>query len=237
MTKSATDDLNDAWSDFVHSDQVQLAQNLLIFFLIVLWLALAFWTFRDARRRIDDWVIVSVATLGALCFPFVGALIYSIVRPPEYLDDVHARELEIQVLEAQLMRERALARQAMASAGHPAMAPAAAPAMATPSAPAVGPAPDRFDPDRLERLQRRELGGGRPDGAPDPRDLQLESPVTSAVASRQPTPGPAASARSNAVPGSTAPPPAPHKMPPPPRRRSRVIEPDTGSTQSILPET
>jgi hypothetical protein len=35
-------------------------------------------------------------------FPFVGTIIYMIVRPPEYLDDVRERELEMQAAEARL---------------------------------------------------------------------------------------------------------------------------------------
>jgi hypothetical protein len=38
----------------------------------------------------------------AALFPFVGTLVYMIVRPPEYLDDVRERELEIQAAEARL---------------------------------------------------------------------------------------------------------------------------------------
>jgi RNA polymerase subunit RPABC4/transcription elongation factor Spt4 len=46
-------------------------------------------------------VLVVCATAGAL-FPFVGTIVYMIVRPPEYLDDVRERELEIQASEARL---------------------------------------------------------------------------------------------------------------------------------------
>ena len=35
-------------------------------------------------------------------FPFVGTVIYMVVRPPEYLDDVRERELEMQASEARL---------------------------------------------------------------------------------------------------------------------------------------
>ena len=35
-------------------------------------------------------------------FPFVGVLIYTILRPPEYLDDVRERELEIRAMERRL---------------------------------------------------------------------------------------------------------------------------------------
>ena len=76
----------------IDNDALNTAVNVLILVLIVVWFALVFWTFADARRRIDDPMLVGCATLAAL-FPFVGTIIYCIVRPPEYLDDVRLREL------------------------------------------------------------------------------------------------------------------------------------------------
>jgi hypothetical protein len=67
----------------------------------VLYLALIFWTFADARRRIDDPLLVVCATLTSF-FPFVGTIVYLIVRPPEFLDDVRLRELEMTAAEARL---------------------------------------------------------------------------------------------------------------------------------------
>ena len=75
--------------------------ELVILFLVVIWLALVYWTFADARRRIADPLLVGCATAASL-FPFVGTIVYMIVRPPEYLDDVRERELEIQAAEARL---------------------------------------------------------------------------------------------------------------------------------------
>ncbi len=40
--------------------------------------------------------------LVALFFPIAGWLIYLVVRPPEYLDDVRERELEIRAKEVSL---------------------------------------------------------------------------------------------------------------------------------------
>src|ERR687888_641523 len=47
-------------------------------------------------------VIRNLALLGAV--PFVGPLIYMLFRPPEYLDDVRERELEIKAMEERLAR-------------------------------------------------------------------------------------------------------------------------------------
>src|SRR5579871_260764 len=85
----------------ISNSGINLAIDLLILFLVVIWLALVYWTYADARRRISDPWIIGSATAASL-FPFVGTLVYMIVRPPEYLDDVHERELEIQAAEARL---------------------------------------------------------------------------------------------------------------------------------------
>jgi double zinc ribbon protein len=85
----------------ITNDGLNLAVNLLLLFLVVLWLALVFWTHADAKRRIADPMLVGCATVAAI-FPFVGTIVYMVVRPPEYLEDVHERELEIAAAEARL---------------------------------------------------------------------------------------------------------------------------------------
>src|SRR5215210_2480094 len=85
----------------IENDGLNLAVNLLLLFLVVLWLALVFWTYMDARRRIADPMLVACATAASL-FPFIGTVVYMIVRPPEYLEDVRERELEIAAAEARL---------------------------------------------------------------------------------------------------------------------------------------
>jgi double zinc ribbon protein len=87
---------------------LNLAVQLLILVLVALWLALAFWTYADARRRVEDPMLVACAAAGSLFFPFVGAIVYAIVRPPEYLEDVRERELEIAAAEARLAQVDAL---------------------------------------------------------------------------------------------------------------------------------
>lgn len=85
----------------IDSSGLDLAVRLIILVLVVIWLALIYWTYSDARRRIADPMLVACATAASL-FPFVGSIVYMIVRPPEYLDDVRERELEMQAAEARL---------------------------------------------------------------------------------------------------------------------------------------
>src|SRR5918997_2495156 len=86
----------------IENDLLSLVAGLLVLFLIALWLALVFYTYTDSRRRIADPMLVGTAVVAALVFPFVGTVVYMIVRPPEYLEDVRERELEIQAAEARL---------------------------------------------------------------------------------------------------------------------------------------
>jgi len=78
--------------------------------LICLDLALVYWVFRDARHRVDDALLVACAVIAALIFPFVGTLIYAIVRPPEFLEDAYEREVSIQANEALVKTLGELAR-------------------------------------------------------------------------------------------------------------------------------
>jgi predicted amidophosphoribosyltransferase len=86
----------------INNDGLNTGLKLLGVFLVVVWLALVYWTFADARRRIADPLIVGCCAVASLIFPFVGTVVYMIVRPPEYLDDVRERELEMQAAEARL---------------------------------------------------------------------------------------------------------------------------------------
>ena len=89
-------------SGFFDSGYFTAFLRMLALFAIALWVALAFWTAKDARRRIDDPVIVAVCVAVAVLFGPLGVMIYLILRPPEYLDDVRERELEIRAMERRL---------------------------------------------------------------------------------------------------------------------------------------
>jgi Double zinc ribbon len=85
----------------VESSGLNLVIDLLILFVVVLYLSLIYWTYSDARRRIVDPMLIGCATAASF-FPFVGTIVYMILRPPEYLEDVHERELEMEAAEARL---------------------------------------------------------------------------------------------------------------------------------------
>src|SRR4051812_45531903 len=85
----------------INNNNVNTAVSVALLILAVFYLALIFWTFADARRRIDDPLLVFCATACSV-FPFLGTIVYLIVRPPEFLDDVRLRELEMTAAEARL---------------------------------------------------------------------------------------------------------------------------------------
>ena len=89
-------------NDFFGSGGWPIIRNLSIFFVVVFWLAIGYWVYKDARRRIEDPWLVAMATVLGLVPPFLGVLVYMLFRPPEYLEDVHERELEIKAMEERL---------------------------------------------------------------------------------------------------------------------------------------
>ncbi len=99
----------------IENDGVNLAINLLILFLVVVYLALIAYTYLDARRRLEDPVLVGCATVASL-FPFVGVIVYSILRPPEFREDRRERELEIRASE---LRVRQLEENSCPNCEHP----------------------------------------------------------------------------------------------------------------------
>ena len=86
-------------SDFFKSEEWMVIRNVTLFFLVVFWLASAYWVYKDARRRIEDpWLLAMAVALGIFP-PFLGPLIYMLFRPPEYLEEIRERELEIRAME------------------------------------------------------------------------------------------------------------------------------------------
>lgn len=80
---------------------LSLITQLLVLFLIVTYVALIYWTYMDAKRRIADPVLIACATAASV-FPFIGTIVYTILRPPEFLEDREERELELRAAELRL---------------------------------------------------------------------------------------------------------------------------------------
>jgi hypothetical protein len=99
----------------IDNDALNLTVNLLVLFLVVVYLALIAWTYFDARRRMEDPVLIA-CSVGASLFPYLGAVVYTILRPPEFLEDRRERELEIRAAE---LRVRQLTEQSCPRCQYP----------------------------------------------------------------------------------------------------------------------
>ena len=127
---SSSSDPFESISSFFDSGLWSLVTVMLRVFVVLLWVALAYWTYQDARRRIQSPGIVAACVALSVLIPFLGTIIYMIVRPPEYLDEARERELELLALdqrlgelgdsEGQQIVGRMLAREGVVGAGDPA---------------------------------------------------------------------------------------------------------------------
>jgi hypothetical protein len=88
----------------LHSTGFVVAVDAAVLLAVVFWLGLAFWVYRDARKRIGDPFLVLLATLVGLALPYIGSVVYLLFRPSDTLDDVRTRRVELQALEQQLVR-------------------------------------------------------------------------------------------------------------------------------------
>jgi double zinc ribbon protein len=99
----------------ISNSGLNLAASLFVLMLVVLWLALIVYTYLDAKRRIADPFLVACATVASF-FPYIGTAVYVIVRPPEFLEDAHERELEIKAAE---LKVRQLTEQSCPNCEYP----------------------------------------------------------------------------------------------------------------------
>lgn len=90
-------DAFDSFFSFFTSATFRFVISIMKVFLVIFWISLAFWTYRDAKRRggmAGYWGIV------VLLFSVFGFFIYLILRPPEFFEEARERELEIKAKEA-----------------------------------------------------------------------------------------------------------------------------------------
>jgi RNA polymerase subunit RPABC4/transcription elongation factor Spt4 len=93
--------VNDILAFFRHPAWKYLIYGI-IFVLIIVWLAFVYWTFRDAKLRSESVVPAIFWSLVVLVLNFLGLILYLILRPPEYIDDVVERDLEIERMQTLL---------------------------------------------------------------------------------------------------------------------------------------
>lgn len=71
-------------------------------FIVIFWLSLVIWTFRDIRSRTQDLLTQILATLLVAVFFVGGLFIYMILRPRQTLAEIYERQLEEESLLAEM---------------------------------------------------------------------------------------------------------------------------------------
>lgn len=75
-----------------------LAIVAVIAYIAAFWIALAYYVVRDARRRSLSGAFVFLAGLLGFVPPFLGPLVYLVIRPPHTLEEERSMALEEQAL-------------------------------------------------------------------------------------------------------------------------------------------
>lgn len=99
----------------IDNSGISLVITLAVLCMVALWIALIVFTFTDSRKRISDPFLIGCATAASF-FPFIGTIIYTILRPAEFLEDAHEREVEVKASE---IRTRHLEENSCNKCGFP----------------------------------------------------------------------------------------------------------------------
>jgi RNA polymerase subunit RPABC4/transcription elongation factor Spt4 len=96
----------DAINEFVNNPLVQAGAQAFVVYVVILWLAAAYWAFRDMQGRSANPVLPYLAAalvvgFTPVFFPF-GLLVYRIVRPQEHLGEAYERGLAEEALIAEI---------------------------------------------------------------------------------------------------------------------------------------
>ena len=93
-------------NDFVASDVFQIGLRVLVVYFLLIWLASAFWAYRDMRLRSASAVAPYIAAATIIIFTPIfflfGLLLYRIVRPKETIAEVNERALAEEAMLAEV---------------------------------------------------------------------------------------------------------------------------------------
>ena len=87
---------------FFHSPAWTATEVLFVLVVVLIWAATVYWVRKDAKRRIESRSLIRLVTLLGAVPPLLGPLVYMLFRPPEYLEDIRERQLEIKAIEQRL---------------------------------------------------------------------------------------------------------------------------------------
>jgi hypothetical protein len=99
-------DIGQIWNDFLNNPIVQLAGQLIVVYVVMLWLGTAYWAFRDMQARTENPILPYLAAALIIFFTpllFVFAVVlYLIIRPRETMAEVYERSLAEESLLAEV---------------------------------------------------------------------------------------------------------------------------------------
>lgn len=99
-------EVDTALSGFIESDVFQIGIRVLVAYFMLIWLASAFWAYRDMRLRSASAITPYVAAAAIIVFTplffLFGLLLYRIVRPKETIAEVNERTLAEEAMLAEV---------------------------------------------------------------------------------------------------------------------------------------
>jgi double zinc ribbon protein len=101
-----TDQIGQAVAGFAGLPSVRLALSAAGFYLVLVWLACAFWVFQDARRRqahlVTPYLAAAAIVLASPAIFPLALLVYRIVRPGQTLNEARQQRLEDRLVDLDL---------------------------------------------------------------------------------------------------------------------------------------
>ena len=98
--------IGDTIGGFLNSSVVQFSIRAIAVYVVILWLAAAYWAFRDMQLRSENPVLPYLAAALIVLFTPVlflfGVVVYKIVRPQEKIGEVYERNLAEEALLAEV---------------------------------------------------------------------------------------------------------------------------------------
>jgi RNA polymerase subunit RPABC4/transcription elongation factor Spt4 len=99
-------EIGDAIGDFFSTPAVQFVLQAILVYLVVLWLAGAYWAFRDMQHRTENPILPYVAASFVIVFTPIffplAIFVYKIIRPHEKIGEVYERNLAEEALLAEV---------------------------------------------------------------------------------------------------------------------------------------
>jgi hypothetical protein len=98
--------VGDTISDIFNSSIVQFGLQMIAIYLVILWIATAYWAFRDMQQRSDNVILPYLVAASIILFTpvfFIFAVwVYKIIRPHEKIGEVWERNLAEEALLAEV---------------------------------------------------------------------------------------------------------------------------------------